>query len=88
MLRFLSVVLAWFAAAGALHAEILTKPIDYKHGPTNLEGLLVYESTGPAKRPGGTLPLDHSSLTDCSEALWQQDGTRCPKATKASSRSC
>ena len=52
MLRFLSVLLAWFAAVGTLHAEILTKPIDYKHGPTNLEGLLVYESSGPAKRPG------------------------------------
>ena len=62
MLRFLSVLLAWFAANGVLHAEILTKPIEYKHGTTNLEGLLVYESTGPAKRPGVLLATNRGRV--------------------------
>lgn len=40
-----------FAMAGALHAQVVSKPIEYKEGSTTLEGLWVYDASAQGKRP-------------------------------------
>ena len=53
MRRPLLVLLA-LAAVGpaAARAEVVTRPVEYRHGPTALQGILAYESTATGKRPG------------------------------------
>ncbi|HJZ92780.1 MAG TPA: dienelactone hydrolase family protein [Gemmataceae bacterium] len=53
MTRSLPLLLAALAAGPAVsRAEIVTKPIEYKHAGTALEGVLVYDSGAAGKRPG------------------------------------
>jgi dienelactone hydrolase len=51
MSRILPLLLVGVVATAA-RAEVVTKPIEYKHGGTALEGVLVYDSSASGKRPG------------------------------------
>ncbi|OWK46504.1 dienelactone hydrolase family protein [Fimbriiglobus ruber] len=51
-MRFVPALLGLLVGAVAARAEVVSRPIEYKHGAAALEGLLVYDSAGPAKRPG------------------------------------
>src|SRR5262245_51820277 len=63
MARFLPVLLALIAASGLGRAEIVTKPVAYKHGTTNLEGLLVSDSAAKGKRPGVLLAHEQGAAS-------------------------
>jgi dienelactone hydrolase len=53
MQRLLHFLLALAAFGPALaQAEVISRPVEYKHGATSLEGLLVYDPALPGKRPG------------------------------------
>ncbi len=39
-------------AAGASHAETVTRTVEYHQGDTTLEGSVSYDTAGPAKKPG------------------------------------
>jgi dienelactone hydrolase len=48
------------------HALIVTRSVSYQDGATQLEGLLAYDSSGPAKRPG--VLLAHEKGASSSQA--------------------
>jgi dienelactone hydrolase len=45
-------VVALTLVAGSTRAEVVTKPVEYRQGDTVLEGLVAFDSAGPAKKPG------------------------------------
>ncbi len=45
-------VLALGLAVSTARADVVLKTVEYKQGDTVLEGLLAYDTAGPAKRPG------------------------------------
>jgi dienelactone hydrolase len=51
MSRMIPVLVTLLAGPVAVHGDILTKPVDYKHAATSLQGTLVYDSTATGKRP-------------------------------------
>ena len=51
MTRFLPLLFAGLAATAA-RADVVTKPFEYQHADTALEGVLVYDSAATGKRPG------------------------------------
>ena len=55
----------WLLAALVLtppaHAEIVTKPVEYAHGGTALEGVLVYDTAATGKRPGVLVAHDQGA---------------------------
>jgi dienelactone hydrolase len=52
MVRSRLSLLALFAVSATACADVVAKSIDYKHGSTNLEGVLVFDSASNGKRPG------------------------------------
>lgn len=52
MHRLVGYVIVILAGATSARAEIISRPIEYKNGPSSLEGLLIYESSNQSKRPG------------------------------------
>jgi dienelactone hydrolase len=59
MKRFLPALLALFAAAAPVRAEIVTRLVEYKHGGTSFEGLLFVDPLVSRKQPGVLLAHDH-----------------------------
>lgn len=51
MIRIFPVLIGALVATAA-RADVVTKPIEYKHGATALDGVLIYDSAGSARRPG------------------------------------
>lgn len=47
-----------FLFSSATLAEVVAKPLEYKHGPAALEAVAVYDSASPAKRPGVLLATE------------------------------
>lgn len=45
-------LLLFALAVTPARAEVISKPFAYTDGKTNLEGMLVYQPSGPGKRPG------------------------------------
>jgi dienelactone hydrolase len=62
MSRFLPVLLA-LVAAGAARAEVTTRPVEYRHDATALEGLLVTDPAVPGKRPGVLLAHEQGAAS-------------------------
>src|SRR5262245_16339631 len=58
MNRFLAAMLAG-AAVTAARGDVVTKPIEYTHGATALEGVLVYDTAAGGKRPGVLLAHEY-----------------------------
>jgi len=67
MNRVLPLLVAALAATAA-RAEIVTKPVDYKHAATALEGVLVYESATSVKRPGVLLAHEQGASSALARA--------------------
>jgi dienelactone hydrolase len=44
-------------------AEVVSKPVEYRHGTTALEGLLVWDSAATGKRPGVLLAHEHGATS-------------------------
>lgn len=63
MTRFIPVLLAIFAGSVPVRAEVITKPIEYTHGTTVLEGLIVVDATATGKRPGVMLAHEHGATS-------------------------
>jgi|SRR5262245_6096331 len=51
MPRFLPPLLALVAVAAPARAEVVVRPIDYKHAATTFEGVLIFDSAAAGKRP-------------------------------------
>src|SRR5688572_14531071 len=51
MKRIVALLSLAFLTAG-VHAEIVTKTVEYKQGDTTLEGFLAYDSAATGPRPG------------------------------------
>jgi dienelactone hydrolase len=52
MRPWLWTVTALTLAAPAARAEVVVRPVEYRHGAAALEGTLAYDSAGAGKRPG------------------------------------
>ena len=52
MTRSWWVFLAFVFAPLSARADVVTKSVEYKHGATTLEGVLVFDSAVTGKRPG------------------------------------
>jgi dienelactone hydrolase len=52
MSRLLGALLALAAVAPPAAAEVVTRPVAYRHGDVALEGCLAYDTAGGARRPG------------------------------------
>jgi dienelactone hydrolase len=63
MTRCLIALLAALTGVGTAPAQSSTKPIDYKDGSTNLEGLLTFDSAQTGKRPGVLLAHEHGAAS-------------------------
>ena len=68
-----------FAVAAALgllvttaRAEIVTKTVEYKQGETVLEGILSYDTAGPAKKPGVLVVHDWLGVTPATRKKVEQ----------------
>jgi dienelactone hydrolase len=61
MRHWLGTVLALIALAPAARAEVVLRPVEYKHGDASLEGCLAYDTVGAGKRPGLLLALEGSA---------------------------
>jgi dienelactone hydrolase/guanyl-specific ribonuclease Sa len=68
MTRLLLVLVALVAGPGFGRAEVTTRPVEYKHGPTTLEGLLVADSAAKGKRPGVLLAHEHGASSAAAKA--------------------
>ena len=76
MKRSLLVLLGLVAGAGPGRAEIVAKPVEYRHGATALEGLLVADSGAT----GTALPGFHALRLGVQ--VWQADLTLRPGAVR------
>ncbi len=56
--------LALALAAGSARAELVKKTVEYRQGDAVLEGYLVYDSAGPAKKPGVVVFHQWKGITD------------------------
>jgi dienelactone hydrolase len=63
MTRFLLVSLTLVAGSVVGRAEIVTEPIQYRHGTTVLEGLLVSDAAATGKRPGVLLAHEQGATS-------------------------
>jgi dienelactone hydrolase len=63
MLRRVIALLVVLSSTAAARAEITTKPIEYKDGSTNLEGMLIFDSALSGKRPGVLLAHEHGAAS-------------------------
>jgi dienelactone hydrolase len=63
MTRFLLLLLALVAGSVPGRAEVVTKPVEYKHGATTLEGLLVSDAAATGKRPGVLLAHEQGAAS-------------------------
>jgi dienelactone hydrolase len=61
MTRCLLICLAAVAGSAPARAEVVTRPVEYRHGAAALEGLLVFDSATPGKRPGVLLAHEHGA---------------------------
>jgi dienelactone hydrolase len=61
--RLIPVVLAIVAGSVPARAEIVTKPIEYTHGTTVLEGLIVADSAATGRRPGVLLAHEQGATS-------------------------
>ena len=52
MMRSLPALLALVAGSAPARAEVTSKPLDYKHGTTTLQGAVVVADAAAGKRPG------------------------------------
>ncbi|HEX4611537.1 MAG TPA: dienelactone hydrolase family protein [Urbifossiella sp.] len=52
MTRFAAALLVLLAGVAPGYAQLVTRSVEYKHGPVALEGVAVFETAGPPKRPG------------------------------------
>ncbi|QDU23432.1 dienelactone hydrolase family protein [Urbifossiella limnaea] len=52
MTRFAAALALVVAGAAPGFAQLVTRPVAYQHGPVALEGVTVFETIGPPKRPG------------------------------------
>lgn len=52
MTRFVAAFAVVLAAAAPGWAQLVNRPVEYRHGPVVLEGVAVFETAGPPKRPG------------------------------------
>jgi dienelactone hydrolase len=67
MRRILPLVLA-AVAVPAVRGEVVTRPIEYKHGTTALEGVLVHDSAAAGKRPGILLAHEQGAASASARA--------------------
>src|SRR5262245_6938942 len=63
MTRFLMTMLALVLGSVSARAEIVTKPFEYKHGTTVLEGLVAFDAGKAGKRPGVLLVHEHGATS-------------------------
>jgi dienelactone hydrolase len=63
MTRFLLVSLALIAGSAEMRADVVAKPLEYKHAATVLEGLLVTDSAATGKRPGVLLAHEQGAVS-------------------------
>src|SRR5262245_26929602 len=68
MKRFVLAVLALVAGSAPGRAEIVTRPVAYRHGTTACEGLIVYDSAAPGKRPGVLLAHELGAASAAAKA--------------------
>jgi dienelactone hydrolase len=61
MTRFLLALLALVAGAVPGRAQVVTRSVEYRHGATVLEGLLITDSAAIGKRPGILLAHEHGA---------------------------
>jgi dienelactone hydrolase len=66
--RPLLILVALSAGSTPAMAEVVTKPVEYKHGSTALEGLLAYDSAVSGKRPGVLLAHEHGATGTTAKA--------------------
>ncbi len=52
MTRFAAALALVVAGAAPGFAQLVNRPVPYQHGPVALEGVAVFETIGPPKRPG------------------------------------
>jgi dienelactone hydrolase len=55
---------AFALASSSARAELVEKTIEYRQGDTVLEGYLVYDGSGPAKKPGIVVFHQWKGITD------------------------
>jgi dienelactone hydrolase len=67
MTRFLLVPLL-IAGSVSAQAEVITRPIEYRHGTTALEGLFVSDSAATGKRPGVLLAHEQGAASEPAKA--------------------
>jgi dienelactone hydrolase len=63
MRRFLLVLLAIAVGVASGRADILTRAVEYQHGMTPLNGVLVYDSSAPGKHPGVLLAHEQGAAS-------------------------
>jgi len=56
-----AVVVLAVAACASSRADVVTRPVEYKHGSARLEGILVLDPAVPGKRPGILLAHGHGA---------------------------
>ena len=71
-LRFAVAAALGLTMTTAARAEIITKTVEYKQGDTVLEGVLAYDSAGPAKKPGVLVVHDWLGVTDATRKRVEQ----------------
>lgn len=58
--------------ASTARADFVTKPVPYKHGAAKLEGVVVYDSAVPGRRPGVLLAHEHGAASPVAVAKAEQ----------------
>ena len=68
MMRSLLALFAFVAVSIPAQAELVTRTVEYKHGTTALEGVLVYDSATSGKRPGVLLSHEQGASSAIARA--------------------
>jgi len=63
MFRSLAALGCLFGLCSAATADIVAKNVEYKHGATTLEGVLIYDNASTAKRPGVMVALEQGAAS-------------------------
>jgi dienelactone hydrolase len=63
-----AVVALAVAACATTRADVVSRPVEYKHGSARLEGVLVFDPAAPGRRPGVLLAHDHGAAAPAARA--------------------
>lgn len=64
MFRALAAIGVLFGVVGSdARADLVAKNVEYKHGTTTLEGVLIYDNATPAKRPGVMVAMEQGAAS-------------------------